>query len=54
MSYRMSLIDALKDGREVRIGKKNNGDFDITIGEETMILPWQSAEDIAKYILKNC
>ncbi len=53
MSYRMVLIDTLKNGDEIRIGQKNNGDFDISIGEETMIIPVNSAEDIAKYILRN-
>jgi hypothetical protein len=53
MSYRMVLIDTLTNGNEVRIGQKSNGDFDISIGEETMIIPLNSAEDIAKYILRN-
>ena len=53
MAYRMTLIDTLKDGTEVRIGQKSNGDFDISIGDENVIIPWSSAEDIAKYILKN-
>lgn len=53
MSYKMSLMDTLKDGQEVRIGQKSNGDFDISIGEETIIIPLISAEDIAKYILRN-
>lgn len=53
MSYRMTLIDTLKDGTDVLIGKRSNGDFDITIGDETMFIPWSAAEDIAKYILSR-
>ena len=53
MSYRMQLIETLENGDDVRIGQKSNGDFDITIGNETLIIPWQAAEDLAKYILKN-
>ena len=53
MSYRMILVDTLKDGTEVRIGQKSGGDFDISIGEEEIIIPLQSAEYIAKYILRN-
>lgn len=53
MSYRMTLIETLPDGTDVRIGQKSNGDFDITIGDNVLIIPRDSAEDIAKYILRN-
>ncbi len=52
MSYRMTLIDSYK-GVDVRIGLKNNGDFNIEIGELEFDIPARAAEDIAKYILQR-
>jgi hypothetical protein len=53
MAYRMSLIGTVKDIGEVRIGQKSNNDFNIELGEEEFNIPWQVAEDIAKYILQR-
>lgn len=53
MVYRMTLIGTVKDIGEVRIGQRSNSDFNIEIGEEEINIPWQVAEDIAKYILQR-
>lgn len=53
MTYRMTFIETVKDVGDVRIGKRSNGDFNIEIGDTEFDIPWQSAEEIAKYILRN-
>lgn len=53
MAYRMYLAGTVKDIGDVRIGQKSNGDFNIEIGEQEFDIPWQAAEYIAKFILKN-
>ena len=54
MSYRMYLIETVNGVGDIRIGKKSNGDFNIEVGaHEEINIPWQAAEDLAKFILKN-